>query len=158
MATLPRRCARTRSTRPWPRWPRTSTRGDLDGEELDDAEADIVDFVDDECDTDLADDSGDDSADDSADDSGDDSGDDSTDGGSAGGTVEEGAAGEPDEPPAIDDPELADLADACFEGSGEACDDLFFQSPVDSEAEDYGDTCGGRFDESPGPCSEAIGG
>jgi hypothetical protein len=66
-------------------------------------------------------------------------------------------AGDPDDPPSIDDPELSDLADQCFAGSGSACDQLFFQSDAGSDAEQYGDTCGGRFDESPGLCSSAIG-
>jgi hypothetical protein len=80
--------------------------------------------------------------------SGDDSSDDSTD-------AEE--AGDPDVPPSIDDSELEDLADECFDGSGSACDELFFAAESGSEAEDYGNTCGGRFDGSPGLCATAIG-
>lgn len=69
----------------------------------------------------------------------------------------DGEAGEADPPPSIDDAELEALAQECFDGSGGACDDLFFRADVDSEAEEYGNTCGGRFDESPGLCSTAIG-
>lgn len=65
--------------------------------------------------------------------------------------------GEPDEPPALADPELASLADECFNGSGTACDDLFFATDIGSPEEQYGNTCGGRFDGSPGLCSTAIG-
>ena len=44
-----------------------------------------------------------------------------------------------------DDPALDALWDACAAGDGEACDDLYFQSPIGSEYEEFGDTCGGRF-------------
>jgi hypothetical protein len=37
------------------------------------------------------------------------------------------------------------LAQSCFDGDGEACDDLFLGTPVGSVAEDYGATCGGRI-------------
>ena len=43
-----------------------------------------------------------------------------------------------------DDPQLDELATACFEGDLLACDHLYLQSPVDSDYEEYGDTCGGR--------------
>lgn len=65
--------------------------------------------------------------------------------------------GEPDEPPAIDDEELAALAEECFDGSGDACDNLFFRAELGSDVEDYGNTCGGRYDTSPGLCELAIG-
>ena len=66
-------------------------------------------------------------------------------------------SGDPDDPPSIDDAELEAFAQECFDGSGGACDDLYFRAEVDSDAEAYGNTCGGRFDESPGLCSTAIG-
>jgi hypothetical protein len=47
-----------------------------------------------------------------------------------------------------DDPELDALWDACEGGDMQACDDLYFQSPVGSEYEDFGDTCGNR--QAPG--------
>ena len=56
-----------------------------------------------------------------------------------------------------DDPGLDLLWDACEAGDGAACDDLFFQSAIGSIYEDFGDTCGYRFDQSPGLCEEAIG-
>ena len=43
-----------------------------------------------------------------------------------------------------DDAELDALHDACAGGDGQACDDLFYQSPSGSEYEDFGNTCGGR--------------
>ncbi len=49
-----------------------------------------------------------------------------------------------------DDPELDDLAQSCFDGDLVACDHLYLQSPIDSEYETYGDTCGGRQDEGTG--------
>ena len=45
-----------------------------------------------------------------------------------------------------DNPTLDALWDACEDGDGDACDDLYFQSPVGSEYEEFGDTCGGRRD------------
>ncbi len=67
-------------------------------------------------------------------------------------------AGEPTQPPDIADPAQAALAQECFDGSGSACDELFFATPVDSPEEEYGNTCGGRFDASPGLCADVIGG
>lgn len=67
-------------------------------------------------------------------------------------------AGEADQPPSIADPELATLAQDCFDGSGTACDELFFDTEVGTPEEEYGNTCGGRFDASPGLCADAIGG
>lgn len=45
-----------------------------------------------------------------------------------------------------DDPDLDDLWDECEAGSGSACDTLFFQSPVGSEYEAFGNTCGNRME------------
>ena len=42
------------------------------------------------------------------------------------------------------DERLELLYDQCAEGDGQACDDLFFESPAGSEYEEFGDTCGGR--------------
>lgn len=66
-------------------------------------------------------------------------------------------AGEADPPPAIDDAELEAFAQECFDGSGGACDDLYFRAEVGSAEEEYGNTCGGRFDSSPGLCATVIG-
>ena len=49
-----------------------------------------------------------------------------------------------------DDPDLDALAQSCFEGDLVACDHLFLQSPVDSDYEAYGDTCGGRQEPGTG--------
>lgn len=68
-----------------------------------------------------------------------------------------------------DDPELADtsqaqiaefedLADECFDGDMAACDDLFLQTPIDSDFEAYGRSCGGRFAEGiGGTCEDRLG-
>jgi len=42
-----------------------------------------------------------------------------------------------------DDPELDALWDGCAAGDMAACDDLYFESPLNSEYEEFGDTCGG---------------
>lgn len=44
------------------------------------------------------------------------------------------------------DNDLDALYDACEDGDYQACDDLFLESPSDSEYEDFGDTCGERND------------
>ena len=49
-----------------------------------------------------------------------------------------------------DDPDLDVLAQSCFDGDLVACDQLYLQSPVDSDYEAYGDTCGGRQEEESG--------
>ena len=45
-----------------------------------------------------------------------------------------------------DDPELDALWDACEAEDWDACDDLYWDSPIDSEYEEFGDTCGNRTD------------
>lgn len=45
-----------------------------------------------------------------------------------------------------DSPLLDQLWDACDSGTGSACDELFATSPVGSEYEEFGVTCGGRDD------------
>jgi hypothetical protein len=57
-----------------------------------------------------------------------------------------------------DDPQLDALWTACSDGDAEACDDLFWDSPIDSEYETFGDTCGYRFPEedAPGSCVGAM--
>lgn len=44
-----------------------------------------------------------------------------------------------------DDSYLDGLWDACEQGDGEACDDLYLESPVGSDYEHFGDTCGERI-------------
>jgi hypothetical protein len=45
------------------------------------------------------------------------------------------------------------LASECYDGYGGSCDVLYWVSPVDSDYEAYGATCGGRFDwEYAGSC------
>jgi hypothetical protein len=54
--------------------------------------------------------------------------------------------------------ELAELRDACSEGDMSACDELFRDSPVDSDDEFFGATCGLRTDGSfPGSCEANLG-
>ncbi len=43
-----------------------------------------------------------------------------------------------------DDPQLDRLWQECADGSGAACDELFAQSPIGSEYEQFGVTCGDR--------------
>jgi hypothetical protein len=54
----------------------------------------------------------------------------------------------PSDPPTGlgDDAALDELAQSCHDGDLLACDHLYLQSPVDSDYEDYGDTCAGRQD------------
>ena len=51
-----------------------------------------------------------------------------------------------------DDALLDSLFDGCDAGFFADCDDLYFESPVASEYEWFGATCGGRFDWNPGNC------
>ena len=51
-----------------------------------------------------------------------------------------------------DDATLQAWYDDCAAGDMTACDDLFFQSPYDSEFERFGSTCGGRSDPTDGNC------
>jgi hypothetical protein len=46
------------------------------------------------------------------------------------------------------------LVDDCYYGDPYSCDALYWVSPVDSDYETYGATCGGRFDSQYGRCSE----
>ncbi|MGH9139143.1 MAG: hypothetical protein ACRD0G_19205 [Acidimicrobiales bacterium] len=91
--------------------------------------------------------------------------DDADDGGDVG-NVEIGDA---EEPPELGDPEAQDLADECFDGDMQACDDLitFAESP-DDDVYEYSGTCGGRVDlddaltdpDDPAslvPCTQLIG-
>jgi hypothetical protein len=58
-----------------------------------------------------------------------------------------------------DDPELDALWDRCDAGSGSACDELFWSSPIDSDYEDFGASCGNRFaaSERPLSCEDELG-
>ena len=56
-----------------------------------------------------------------------------------------------------DNAALDSLWDACEGGDGASCDNLYFESPVGSVYETFGDTCGYRYDQSPGFCEDAIG-
>ncbi len=71
-----------------------------------------------------------------------------------GGGTDGGSAGEPDG--YGDDAELDALWDACGGGDGDACDELFFSSPVGSAYEDFGDTCGGLFEAGSVLCSDEL--
>lgn len=59
-------------------------------------------------------------------------------GGTSGGLLEGQSYG--------DNPVLDALWDRCEDGDGEACDELYFSSQVDSAYEEFGDTCGGRVE------------
>jgi hypothetical protein len=47
-----------------------------------------------------------------------------------------------------DDPALDELAQGCYDGDMQACDDLYETSEEDSQYELYGGTCAGRQDVS----------
>lgn len=55
-----------------------------------------------------------------------------------------------------DDPRLDDLWDACADGDGQACDTLYMESPAGSEYEEFGDTCGGRYEPQQVWCAEVM--
>ena len=54
----------------------------------------------------------------------------------------------------VGDPALDALFAACEGGDGAACDDLYFDSPFGSRYENFGNTCGNRFETSPGLCAD----
>jgi hypothetical protein len=58
---------------------------------------------------------------------------------------DEAPGGAPDAFTYGDDPYFDGLWDDCAAGDGQACDTLFQESPVDSEYEEFGASCGGRF-------------
>ncbi|MEL7207739.1 MAG: hypothetical protein AAGK32_05835, partial [Actinomycetota bacterium] len=55
------------------------------------------------------------------------------------------------------DPTLDGFADGCEAGDFGACDDLWLQSPVNSDYEAYGSTCGGRNDPVFAGCVDLYG-
>ncbi len=55
-----------------------------------------------------------------------------------------------------DDAELDALYDDCQGGDLVACDDLYYASPIDSDYEFFGATCGGRSDEISGFCADPL--
>lgn len=56
-----------------------------------------------------------------------------------------------------DDTRLDQLWDRCEAGDGASCDELYRQSPVGSEYEEFGDTCGRRFAPGETFCDGAVG-
>lgn len=58
-----------------------------------------------------------------------------------------------------DDPELDALWDQCDEGDMGACDELYLRTPIGSEYEEFGQTCGGTSDTGTGGlCTQDTGG
>ncbi len=57
-----------------------------------------------------------------------------------------------------DDSALDALWDGCESGDGAACDSLYFQSDFGSEYEEYGNTCGGRFEAGAVSCAVELDG
>ena len=55
-----------------------------------------------------------------------------------------------------DDPALDALWDACEAGDAQACDDLYMDSPLGSEYEEFGGSCGGRFPGTDQYCTELM--
>jgi hypothetical protein len=58
-----------------------------------------------------------------------------------------------------DDPTMDALAESCYAGGMQACDDLYRDSPLGSAYETYGDTCAGRQPSGSGQyCVDVFGG
>lgn len=55
-----------------------------------------------------------------------------------------------------DDATLDRLWDSCEAGDGQACDDLYLQAPSGSEYEQFGDTCGNRYEAGTVLCSQEM--
>jgi hypothetical protein len=56
-----------------------------------------------------------------------------------------------------EDPDLDELAQACFDGSMESCDLLFLVAEEGTDYQAYGDTCAGRQAEASGAlCGTAF--
>ena len=94
-------------------------------------------------------------------DAGDTGGDTGDTGDTAGDTGDTGETGDTgDTSPAVstygDDPAMDLLWDACELGDGEACDELYFISPNDSGYEEFGDTCGFRFEPATVLCADEL--
>lgn len=64
-------------------------------------------------------------------------------------TVPGGSTDEPPPEPEVPDniALLEELSVLCLAGDGLACNDLWLEAPVGSEHEDFGATCGGRFED-----------
>ena len=89
---------------------------------------------------------------DTGDDSGDDSGDEST-------TTTGDAGDDEEEDTSLED--FADLVESCEGGDMADCDTLYATTPIGSEAEEIGATCGGEVDLGEieaGTCEEELGG
>jgi S1-C subfamily serine protease len=56
-------------------------------------------------------------------------------------------------PPPAPSSSFADLRAACAAGDMTACDDLYWQTPVGSDDEHFGSTCGGRSGQTYGGCA-----
>lgn len=77
----------------------------------------------------------------------------SSSGGGGGGSVPAGEAPEN----LGDDSTLDQLADQCYAEDWAACDDLYFDSDIGSDYEDYGSTCAQRTDATYGGCEDEYG-
>jgi len=56
------------------------------------------------------------------------------------------------------DAQFDQMANWCADGDFQACDDLFWQSPLDSDYEEYGARCGNRNERAAGQCVAIYGG
>ncbi|SFP24847.1 hypothetical protein SAMN05660464_2675 [Geodermatophilus dictyosporus] len=71
-----------------------------------------------------------------------------------------GATGEPQPPVGLGADEEGDWqaqADACYAGDWAVCDDLWLDTPVGSQWEQYAGTCAGRVDYEEGTCEPRLG-
>lgn len=57
-----------------------------------------------------------------------------------------------------DDPELDGLWEDCDDGDATACDNLYSFSPIGSAYEEFGSTCGGRYEPFEVACTDALDG
>ncbi|MEO0492530.1 MAG: hypothetical protein AAF081_03850 [Actinomycetota bacterium] len=55
------------------------------------------------------------------------------------------------------DAQLDEWYAQCEAGDGAACDNLYFQSPIGSEYEAFGNTCGNRIPEGALSCADELG-
>jgi hypothetical protein len=56
-----------------------------------------------------------------------------------------------------DGADVTTLHEDCADGDYAACDELYYQSDVGSDEEEFGSTCGDRYEENDGDCETNYG-